>query len=138
LIVAALNDTSLSQLRSLAEDELGLDAVVEVHTADEMKRALHAGAKIIGVNNRDLGTFRVSLNTSERLIGEASRDSILISESGLRDADSLSHLRKLGFHGFLIGEALMRADNPETALRQFVAAAENRQPKAVSTADWQR
>jgi indole-3-glycerol phosphate synthase len=138
LIVAALDDISLKQLVSVAEEELGLDAVVEVHSADELKRALHAGARIIGVNNRDLGTFRVSLETSERLIGEAPRDRIFISESGLQIAESLVRLSKLGFRGFLIGEALMRADNPETALRQLVADAESRQSTAVSTGDWQR
>ena len=133
LIVAALDETSLTRLRALAEDELGLDALVETHTAGELRRALNAGARIIGVNNRDLRTFRVSLNTSERLIAEAPRDRILISESGLQSADSLLRLRKLGFRGFLIGEALMREHDPETALRDLVAAEEERQSAGVST-----
>jgi indole-3-glycerol phosphate synthase len=133
LIVAALNDTSLKELRSLAEDELRLDALVEVHSSEELNRALNAGSKIIGINNRDLSTFRVSLNTSERLIAEAPRDGVLISESGLHSAESLRHLRKLGFRGFLIGEALMRAADPATALSDLVAAAEDRQPAEVST-----
>jgi indole-3-glycerol phosphate synthase len=128
LIVAALNDTSLKELRSLAEDELGLDALVEVHTSEELNRALNAGSKIIGVNNRDLRTFRVSLNISERLIGEAPRNRIMVSESGLRDPRSLRHLQALGFRGFLVGEALMRAPDPERVLRNFVAATEDRQP----------
>src|SRR4030095_8703199 len=133
LIVATLDDTSLIQLRSLAEDELGLDALVEVHGSDELKRAVNAGAKIIGVNNRDLGTFRVSLKTSERLIAKAPRDKIMISESGLHSTHSLLHLQQLGFRGFLIGEALMRAPDPETALRDSVAAAEGRQSTTVPT-----
>lgn len=133
LIVASLDDPSLKQLRSLAEDEFGLDALVEVHSSDELNRALNAGAKIIGVNNRDLGTFRVSLNTSERLIAKAPPDRIVISESGLQSADLLVRLRNLGFRGFLVGEALMRALDPETALRDWVAAAEGRQSTAVST-----
>jgi indole-3-glycerol phosphate synthase len=133
LIVATLDDTSLIQLRSLAEDELGLDALVEVHGSDELKRAVNAGAKIIGVNNRDLGTFRVSLKTSERLIAKAPRDKIMISESGLHSTHSLLHLQQLGFRGFLIGEALMRAPDPETALRDLVAAAEGRQSTTVPT-----
>ena len=137
LIVAALGDASLSELRALAEDELGLDALVETHTSGELRRGVNAGARIIGVNNRDLRTFQVSLTTSERLIAEAPRDRILISESGLQSADSLLHLRKLGFRGFLIGEALMRAVNPETAFRDWIAAAESRQPTAVSTQDCQ-
>jgi len=133
LIAAALDGTSLKQLRSLAEDECGLDAIVEVHHSDELKRAMDAGAKIIGVNNRDLSTFRVSLNTSERLIDEAPRDRLLISESGLQNADSLVRLRKLGFRGFLIGEALMREVDPETALRDWITTAERGQPTALST-----
>ena len=137
LIVAALDDVSLGQLRTLAEDELGLDALVEVHSSEELTRALNAGAKIIGVNNRDLRTFRVSLNTSERLIAEAPRDKIMISESGLHRTDSLLHLHKLGFRGFLIGEALMRAPDPEAALRDLVAAAEDRQPAALPTGAYQ-
>ena len=127
LIVAALDDLSLGELRALAEDELRLDALVEVHTSEELRRALNSGARIIGVNNRDLRTFQVTLNTSERLIAEVPRDRILISESGLQSADSLLRLRKVGFRGFLIGEALMRAPDPETALRNLVAAAEDRQ-----------
>jgi indole-3-glycerol phosphate synthase len=127
LIVAALDDLSLGELRALAEDELRLDALVEVHTSEELRRALNSGARIIGVNNRDLRTFQVTLNTSERLIAEVPRDRILISESGLQSADSLLRLRKVGFRGFLIGEALMRASDPETALRNLVAAAEDRQ-----------
>ena len=126
LIVAALDAASLAKLLNLAEDELGLDALIEVHTSDELRRALNAGAKIIGVNNRDLQTLEVSPSTSERLIAEAPKDSIMISESGLESAESLCHLRRLGFRGFLIGEALMRAGDPETALRDLIAAAEDR------------
>jgi indole-3-glycerol phosphate synthase len=133
LITAALDDVLLGELRALAEDELRLDALVEVHTARELRRAVDAGARIIGVNNRDLGTFQVSVSTSERLITEAPRDKIMISESGLHSADSLHRLHKLGFRGFLIGEALMRAPEPERALRDVVDAVEHRQPMRVST-----
>jgi indole-3-glycerol phosphate synthase len=133
LIAAALSDVSLGELRALAEDKLGLDALVEVHTSNELSRAVNAGASLIGVNNRDLRTFRVSLNTSERLIAEAPSDRIMISESGLQSAGSLRRLRKRGARGFLIGEALMRAPDPETALRDLVAATEDRQPTRVST-----
>ena len=86
-----------------------------MHTSEELRRALNAGAKMIGVNNRNLQTFQVSLETSERLIAEAPRDRIMISESGLKNAKSLRHLQTLGFRGFLIGEALMRATDPEKA-----------------------
>jgi indole-3-glycerol phosphate synthase len=123
LIVAALDDASLGELRKVAEDECGLDALVEVHTSDELRRALNMGAKIIGVNNRNLQTFEVSLSTSERLIAEAPPDKLLLSESGLHDAEQLRHLQALGFRGFLIGEALMRAKDPEVALRDLLANA---------------
>ena len=133
LIAAALDDMSLAELRTLAENELGLDALVEVHNSEELNRALNAGARLIGVNNRDLRTFRVSLKTSERLIAEAPRDRILITESGLQRAESLLRLGTLGFRGFLIGEALMREQDPETALRDLVAVGEERQSTGVST-----
>ena len=127
LIVAALGDHSLGKLRNVAEDELGLDALIEVHTSEELRRALSAGAKIIGVNNRDLQTFEVSLSTSERLISEAPADCMMISESGLRTPEQLRHLHGLGFRGFLIGEQLMRAKNPEIALRDMLAHANDPQ-----------
>jgi indole-3-glycerol phosphate synthase len=123
LIVAALDDAVLGDLREITEDQLGLDALVEVHTSEELRRAVSAGAKIIGVNNRNLKTFQVSLQTSERLIAEAPRDAIMVTESGLQSAQSLRRLHKLGFDGFLIGETLMRASNPEKALRDLIRAA---------------
>jgi indole-3-glycerol phosphate synthase len=127
LIAAALENGRLGELRGVAENELGLDVIIEVHTPDELRRALNAEARIIGVNNRDLRTFRTSLQTSERLIAEAPPDRVLISESGLQDPKSLRHLHTLGFRGFLIGESLMRASDPEVALRDFIAAAGARQ-----------
>jgi indole-3-glycerol phosphate synthase len=121
--VAALDDETLSRLRRVAEDELRMDALVEVHTSEEMKRAVASGATLIGVNNRDLRTFEVSLDTSLSLAREAPSDALLISESGLRGPDDLRLLRDAGYHGFLIGETLMRAGNPEDTLRNFVGAA---------------
>ena len=139
LIAAALDDGALTKLRATAEDELSLDALVEVHTSEEMRRAVRAGATIIGVNNRDLVTFRTSLQTSEQLIAEAPPDRVMISESGLQNAESVRHLQALGFRGFLIGEALMRASDPEAALRDFIAGAqdgqERRQPAMASDTD---
>jgi len=132
LIVAAIDDGALAKLRATTEDELGLDALFEVHTSEELHRAVRASARIIGVNNRDLRTFRTSLETSERLIAEVPRDQIMISESGLQDPKSLCHLRALGFRGFLIGEALMRAPDPEIALRGLIAGARN-EPAAVAS-----
>ena len=127
LIVAALEDAVLGNLREVAETQLGLDALVEVHTSIELRRALKAGAKIIGVNNRNLQTFQVSLETSERLIAEAPHDRIMVSESGLQSTESFHRLHNLGFHGVLIGETLMRATDPEKALRDFIAEFEAQQ-----------
>ena len=120
LIVAALDDETLSHLRRLAEEELQMDALVEVHTSDEMKRANAAGATLIGVNNRNLRTFTVSLETSLALAGEAPPNALLISESGLHSSSDLHRLRDAGYHGFLIGETLMRADDPADMLRKLL------------------
>jgi indole-3-glycerol phosphate synthase len=120
LIVAALDDELLLDLRRLAEDELGLDALVEVHTRDEMRRAVACGARLIGVNNRDLRTFEVSLETSLSLAREAPSDVLLVSESGLRTREDLRRLQAAGFRGFLIGETFMRAQDPQQALRNVL------------------
>ena len=120
LIVAALDDELLLRLRRLAEDELGLDALVEVHTRDEMRRAAGCGANLIGVNNRDLRTFEVSLETSLSLAREAPSNALLVSESGLRSREDLQRLHAAGFGGFLIGETLMRAEDPQQALRNVL------------------
>ena len=117
--ISYVHDDALMSLRQLAEDELGMDALVEVHTSDEMKRAVSCGAQIIGVNNRDLRTFEVTLETSLSLAREAPREALLISESGLHSPDDLRRLRAAGYQGFLIGETLMRADDPAQAVRQF-------------------
>ena len=121
LIVAALDDETLSRLRQVAEDELGMDALVEVHTGEEMKRAASSGATLIGVNNRDLRTFEVSIETSLSLVREAPGEALLISESGLHSANDLQRLREAGYQGFLIGETLMRTGVPEHVLRDLKA-----------------
>jgi indole-3-glycerol phosphate synthase len=120
-IVAAVDDRLLRELPRLAEDQLGLDTLVEVHTSAELRRALNAGANIIGVNNRDLHTFQVSLATSEQLIADAPREKIMVSESGLHSSESLRRLHELGFRGFLIGENFMRARDPEKAVRDLIS-----------------
>jgi indole-3-glycerol phosphate synthase len=120
LIAAMLDDAALSELRRVAEDELGLDALVEAHTAEEMRRAGEAGARLVGVNNRDLRTFQVSLETSIELAAHAPRGALLVSESGLRDAEDLRRLRAHGYRAFLIGETFMRAGRPGEALRKLV------------------
>ena len=119
LIVAALDDDSLVRLRRLTEDELGMDALVEVHTLAELRRAEMCGAQIIGVNNRNLHTFEVSLATSIELSAARQTGALYVSESGLRTQADLSKLRAHGFHGFLVGETLMRAADPAAALREL-------------------
>ena len=119
LIVAAVDDKRLERLRMLTEDELGMDALIEVHTKDEMERAAATGATIIGVNNRDLRTFEVSTQTSKELAQFAPADAILISESGLNPSE-VGKLYAAGYKGFLVGETLMRAEDPEQQLRALM------------------
>jgi indole-3-glycerol phosphate synthase len=117
LIVTVLDDGVLAHLRWLIEEELGMDALVEVHNAEEMRRALAVGAHLIGVNNRNLRTFEVSLGTSIELASEPHGNSILVSESGLNTPEDLQLLMTRGYRGFLIGELLMRTENPGELLR---------------------
>ena len=111
LIAAMLDDENLRKLYQLAEENLGLDALVEVHSLEELERAKKLGAKIIGVNNRDLHSFKVSLDVSRELIKHAPKDSLIIAESGISTKEEILELRNLGFAGFLIGETLMRSGN---------------------------
>jgi indole-3-glycerol phosphate synthase len=124
LIVAVLEDELLADLISLAS-ELKLDALVEVHSAEEMDRAVRAGARIIGVNNRDLRTFSVDLGTSERLALLAPSGALLVSESGIKNRSDVERLTSAGYHAFLIGEQLMQAPDPGEALKSLLAAPEN-------------
>jgi indole-3-glycerol phosphate synthase len=99
-----------------------MDALVEVHTVEEMRTANEIGANLIGVNNRNLKTFEVSLDVSRRLIEFASTSATLISESGVNSKDDIDQLSALGYSGFLIGETLMRSDDAEGSLRELIAA----------------
>jgi indole-3-glycerol phosphate synthase len=108
LIVGALTSDELVRFRLLAEGELGMDALIEVHTEDEMAIATKIDATLIGVNNRDLRSLEVSLDVSRRLIELAPEGAILVSESGLKTREELTELQSLGYSAFLIGETLMR------------------------------
>jgi indole-3-glycerol phosphate synthase len=119
LIAAMLDDKVLQKLHRLAETDLGLDALVEVHTLEELERVKKLGARIIGVNNRDLHSFQVSLEVSRELIKHAPENALMVSESGIRAKEEILELRELGFSGFLIGETLMRSGNVEEELRQL-------------------
>lgn len=116
LIVAMLDDVTLRNLHGIAGD-LGIDALVEVHNKEEMSRAAAIGAGIIGVNNRDLKTFKVSLDISYDLMEDAPAGAIMVTESGLKTRDDIQSLKRCGYDGFLIGETLMRSGDPEEALK---------------------
>src|SRR5690606_5210878 len=114
LIVAALDDAGLLELTLLAA-ELDLDVLVEVHDEAELQRALELPAPLIGINNRNLRSFEVSLETSLRLRALAPADRMLVSESGISTTADVARLRGAGIHAFLIGETFMRAEEPGAA-----------------------
>lgn len=118
LIVAALDDAALLDLSLLAA-ELDLDVLVEVHDEEELERALDVPAPLIGVNNRNLRTFEVSLDTSVKLRARAPRDRLLVSESGIATPEDIARLRSMGIDAFLVGETFMRAADPGAALKQL-------------------
>jgi len=122
LIVAVLGDALLRDLIALGR-ELGMEPLVEVHCSEEIDRALSAGARMLGVNNRDLKTLTVNISTSFELIGRIPEDCIAVSESGLRTHDDLAKLRAAGFDAFLIGTHLMLAPDPAAALSALLASA---------------
>ncbi len=121
LIVAALNADNLGQFLRIGRDELGIDVIVEVHSAEELELAAHIGADIIGVNNRDLHTFEVSLEVSRRLIDQRPDGCIMIAESGISNRSEIDGLYRLGFDGFLIGESLMRSGNVVSDLSRLTS-----------------
>jgi indole-3-glycerol phosphate synthase len=121
LIVAALGDSQLGELLALGR-ELGMEPLVEVHSREELSRALAAGARMIGVNNRDLRTLEVRVETSDELIEEIPEECIAVCESGLRSHEDLVRLRAAGFDAFLIGEHLMSQPDPAAALRTLLGA----------------
>jgi len=122
LIVAALRDEQLVALIALGR-ELGMEPLVEVHTGEELQRALRAGAKIMGVNNRNLKTLEVRIETSFELIDQIPEDCIAVSESGIQSAGEIAKLRKAGFDAFLIGTSLMVSPDPGAALCELLGAA---------------
>ena len=119
LIVAALGDELLRELITLGR-EIGMEPLVEVHTAAELDRALAADARIVGVNNRDLKTLDLRVEISFELIERIPDTCIAVSESGLRTHDDLARLRAAGFDAFLIGESLMLSPDPAAALGTFL------------------
>jgi indole-3-glycerol phosphate synthase len=121
LIVAALEDARLAELLALGR-ELGMEPLVEVHTRQELTRAMAVGARILGVNNRNLRTLEVRVETSIELIEAIPEESIAVCESGLRRHEDLTRLRAAGFDAFLIGEHLMAQPDPAAALRALLGS----------------
>jgi len=119
LITALLDPEALKSLRTDAE-RYGMDALVEVHNEAELERALESGATLIGVNNRDLRTFEVSLDTSLNLSRKMPREVLPVAESGIRTAADLRKLSDAGYRGFLVGEHLLRAPSPGQALKELI------------------
>ena len=118
LIVAALGDDQLADLSGLAL-ELGMDVLVEVHDIDELERAIQVPVPLVGINNRDLRSFEVSLDTTLSMKDAVPRDRLLVTESGILAPADEQRRRAAGVHAFLVGEAFMRAVEPGEALRQL-------------------
>jgi indole-3-glycerol phosphate synthase len=121
LIVAALEDRELAALHERAR-ELALEALVEVHDARELETALDVGAELVGINNRDLRDFSVDVERTSRLVREVPDGVAVVSESGIATAEQLRALAAQGVDAVLVGEALMRAAEPEAALRELLDA----------------
>jgi indole-3-glycerol phosphate synthase len=119
LIVAALNDDLLRHLYDEAKS-FQLDVLVEVHDLPEMERALDLGADLIGINNRNLKTFVIDMATTERLAEEVPDDVILVSESGIKTHDDALRALQAGANAILVGETLMRSDDPSRAVESFM------------------
>ena len=111
LIVSALAKSKLDELNTLAS-QLGMDVLVEVHDRNELELALSIGAKLVGINNRNLTTFDTSLDTTYRLLELAPAECIVVTESGIRSRCDVSSMRSKGVHAFLVGEAFMREKSP--------------------------
>ncbi len=122
LIAAALTWAELRALHFAAHD-LGLDALVEVHDEAELGRVAALGCNLIGVNSRDLRTFHVDLNTAHSLAPKTPNNALLVAESGIKTGDDMRRLRAAGYSAFLIGESLMKEDDPGAALQRLLGEA---------------
>lgn len=125
LIVRVLADEELGLLLRLA-GELGMAALVEAHDAEEVARALGAGARILGVNNRDLSTFRTDLDTTLRLLDGIPRDVVVVSESGIGTRADVERLAAAGVDAVLVGETLLRASDPGSAAAELASVPRGR------------
>ncbi len=119
LIAAVLTRAEIKQLSEFAKG-LGLEVLLEVHNREELQKAVMPGLDLIGVNNRNLKTFEVSINTSKQLAADIPDDFIKVSESGISNVVSIKELMPFGFKGFLIGENFMKTDDPGGAAKEFI------------------
>jgi indole-3-glycerol phosphate synthase len=118
LIVSCLNDEQLQSLSSLARS-LTMDVLVEVHDLEELERALKLSLPMIGINNRDLHTFSVNLQTTIDLLAEITDDKLVITESGIMSRSDVAMMHEHNVFGFLVGEVFMRKADPGKQLREF-------------------
>lgn len=119
LVILAMTDDAVSKFLIDEASQLGMDVLVETHDAQEMRRAIGLGAKLIGINNRDLRSFDTSLETFERLAPSAPKDACLVAESGIFTRDDIERLAQAGANAYLIGESLMRQSNVTSATRKL-------------------
>jgi indole-3-glycerol phosphate synthase len=120
LIAAILSERELRDFRELAE-RYRMAALVEVHDEEELRPAVASGARIIGINNRDLRTFQVDLSVSLRLAGQIPSGVIKVAESGINTAEDVRQLRAAGYNSFLVGEHLMKSGDPASALQTLLS-----------------
>jgi len=120
LIARVLPEPSLAECLQAAE-ALAIDPLVEVHSADEVRIASRVGARLLGINHRDLGTFQMDPDLTERLLPMAPAGSVIVAESGIQTAEDVARMKRLGVHAILVGEALMVAPDPAAKLRELLA-----------------
>ncbi|MBF0493737.1 MAG: indole-3-glycerol phosphate synthase TrpC [Candidatus Omnitrophica bacterium] len=120
LIARILDQELLKQFLAIAK-RYGIDALVEVHDVKDLEKAINAGAEIIGINNRDLGTFKVSLKRTEDLARFIPHDKIVVSESGIKNRKDALFVKKLGAHAVLVGETLMKSNDVEQNIKELIA-----------------
>ena len=121
LICSILSERQIQEYIGIC-DEMGISALVEAHDEKEVTMAVRAGARLIGINNRNLGTFFTDVENSFRLAGQLPQDAVLVSESGISDPQTVKRLQTAGFRGFLIGETFMRTTQPGNTLGNFLQA----------------
>jgi indole-3-glycerol phosphate synthase len=118
LIAASLSDTQMAELEGIARS-MDMAVLVEVHDGEELQRALQLKTRLVGINNRNLRTFEVSLDNTLGLLKDVPADRLLVTESGILNGEDVQRMRAAGVHSFLVGEAFMRAEDPGEALAQL-------------------